>query len=224
MRVAGLLLFTYFAGSINFAIIALRLLGKEDPRTRFSGNAGTTNVYRQAGKGWAAVVLLLDVGRAAALAVLALAFLRAEWVPWVGLTLVTGNRFPLFHGFRGGKGVAGYLGFMCPLSPGGAVLACLVWVLVQRVVRLPFIASFFMVLILGGAAIYASGAQAIPVAGTAATVLLVVFNHRGNILSLKKGGQLPVFTGAVVSGKRDDKRNDNRGQGEQGSVEAVEKK
>ena len=63
MRFTGLLLLAYLAGSINFAIIVLRLLGKEDPRTTFSGNAGTTNVYRQAGKGWAVLVLLLDVGR-----------------------------------------------------------------------------------------------------------------------------------------------------------------
>ncbi len=95
MRLAGLLLFTYLAGSINFAIIVLRLLGKEDPRTKFSGNAGTTNVYRQAGWGWAAVVLLLDVGRAAALAALALALLPFAFVPWIGLALVAGNRFPL---------------------------------------------------------------------------------------------------------------------------------
>jgi len=193
MRFAGLLLLTYLAGSVNFAIIVLGLLGKEDPRTTFSGNAGTTNVYRQAGKGWAALVLILDVGRAAGLAALAMVFLPFDWVPWVGLALVAGNRFPCFHGFRGGKGVAGYLGFILPIMPWGAALSCLVWVLVHRVVRIPFIASFFMILILGGAAAVASGARAVPIAGTVATVLLIVFNHMGNILSLRRGGgQLPI--------------------------------
>jgi glycerol-3-phosphate acyltransferase PlsY len=184
MRVSGLLFLTYLAGSVNFAIIALGLLGKADPRTAFSGNAGTTNVYRQAGKGWAAVVLLLDVGRAAALALLAMTFISAAWVSWVGLALVMGNRFPLFHGFRGGKGVAGYLGFILPIMPWGAALACLVWVLVHQVVRIPFIASFLMILVLGGAAVAVSGAQAVAIAGTAATVLLIIFNHKENILSL----------------------------------------
>ena len=80
MRLALILLFAYFAGSINFAIILLGLLGKEDPRTKFSGNAGTTNVYRQAGRGLAAVVLLLDAGRAVGLAALALYFLPAALV------------------------------------------------------------------------------------------------------------------------------------------------
>jgi glycerol-3-phosphate acyltransferase PlsY len=184
MRLAELILFAYLAGSINFAIIVLGLLGKNDPRTLFSGNAGTTNVFRQAGLRWAALVLILDVGRAVGLAALALAFLHAALVPWVGLSLVAGNRFPLFHRFRGGKGVAGYLGFTFPIAPWGVVLACLIWVAVHRVVRLPFIASFCMILILGGATIMAIGAQGMTIAGSAATLLLIVFNHKGNIRSL----------------------------------------
>jgi glycerol-3-phosphate acyltransferase PlsY len=184
MRLAGLLLLTYVIGSINFAILVLRLLGKEDPRTQFSGNAGTTNVYRQAGRGWAAVVLLLDTGRAVALAALALHLLPFTQVPWIGFVLVVGNRFPCFHGFRGGKGVAGYLGFTVLISPWAAALSCLVWVIVHRIVRIPFIASFFMILTLGGAVVVASGGEAAAIAGTVATVLLIVFNHRKNIVTL----------------------------------------
>lgn len=184
MGAAGLLVLTYLVGSVNFAIILLRLLGKEDPRTQFSGNAGTTNVYRQAGRGWAAVVLILDAGRAVALAAWALGLLPFAYVPWIGFVLVAGNRFPCFHGFRGGKGVAGYLGFTIPISPLGVALACLVWVIVHRIVRIPFIASFFMIAILGGAAVAASGGEALPIAGTVATVLLIVVNHRRNIATL----------------------------------------
>ncbi len=184
MRLAGLLLLTYLIGSINFAIIVLRLLGKEDPRTQFSGNAGTTNVYRQAGRGWAAVVLILDAGRAVALSALALGLLPFAFVPWIGFALVAGNRFPCFHGFRGGKGVAGYLGFTILISPWGAALSCLIWVIVHRIVRIPFIASFFMILTLGAAGVAASGGEALPIAGTVATVLLIVSNHRKNIITL----------------------------------------
>ena len=184
MRPAGLLLLTYLIGSINFAIIVLRLLGKEDPRTQFSGNAGTTNVYRQAGRGWAAVVLLLDIGRAVALAALALDLLPFAFVPWIGFALVAGNRFPCFHGFRGGKGVAGYLGFTILISPWGAALSCLIWVIVHRIVRIPFIASFFMILTLGAAVVAASGGETLPIAGTVATAVLIVFNHRKNIVTL----------------------------------------
>ncbi len=183
MRLAGLLLLSYLIGSINFAILLLRLLGKEDPRTQFSGNAGTTNVYRQAGRGWAAVVLLLDAGRAIAFAALALDLLPFDFVPWIGFALVAGNRFPCFHGFRGGKGVAGYLGFTALISPWAAALSCFIWVIVHRIVRIPFIASFFMILTLGAGVVAASGGEAAPIAGTAATVLLIVFNHRKNIVT-----------------------------------------
>ena len=184
MRLAGMVLFAYLAGSVNFAIITLRLLGKEDPRTRFSGNAGTTNVYRQAGWEWAAVVLLLDVGRAAALAAVAMVILPNAHVPWIGLALVAGNGFPCFHGFRGGKGVASYLGFVVPISPWGAAAACLAWVAVHKIVRRPFIASFCMILVLGRAVAAAGGTGALPIAGTVATVAFIVFNHKRNIAAL----------------------------------------
>ncbi len=184
MRLALILLFSYFAGSINFAIILLGLLGKEDPRTKFSGNAGTTNVYRQAGRGWAAVILLLDAGRAVGLAALALYFLPAALVPWVGTALVAGNRFPCFHRFQGGKGVASFLGFTILIAPWGTVLSCLVWVVVYGIVRIPFIASFFMVLILGGATASSGDSQAVSIAGTVVTVLLIFVNHRKNIATL----------------------------------------
>ena len=184
MGVAALFVLAYLAAAVNFAIVVLHLLGKADPRTQFSGNAGTTNVFRQAGRGWAAVVLLLDVGRAVGFAALALWLLPFAWAPWIGFALVLGNRFPCFHGFRGGKGVANYLGFTVLIAPWGAALSCLVWVVVHRIVRIPFVASFFMILTLGGATVAASGGQAIPIAGTAATALFVFWNHRGNVAAL----------------------------------------
>jgi acyl phosphate:glycerol-3-phosphate acyltransferase len=183
MNLALLLLLAYLAGSINFAIIILGLLHKEDPRTKFSGNAGTTNVYRQAGRGWAAIVLFLDAGRAVGLAALALFFLPAVLLPWVGTALVAGNRFPCFHRFQGGKGVASYLGFTILIAPWGALLSCLAWVIVYGIVRIPFIASFFMVLILGGSAAWSGDSQAVSIAGTFATVLLIFLNHWKNIVT-----------------------------------------
>jgi acyl phosphate:glycerol-3-phosphate acyltransferase len=183
MRPALILLLAYLAGSVNFAIIILNLLGQEDPRMKFSGNAGTTNVYRQAGKGWAAVVLLLDAGRAIGLAALALWGLPAVLVPWVGTALVAGNRFPCFHRFQGGKGVASFMGFTIPIAPWGALLSCLVWVAVYRIVRIPFIASFFMILILGGATVLSGNSEAVSITGTAVTVLLIFFNHRKNMVA-----------------------------------------
>jgi len=174
----------YGAGSVNFAILALRASGKADPRTQFSGNAGTTNVYRMAGPVWAGVVLLLDLARALAAAAAAMHFLPAGAVPWIGLSLVLGNRFPCFHGFRGGKGVAGFLGFTILPAPVAAGLAALTWVVVHRLVRIPFIASFFMIFILAAGTMIAYDLESTAAAGTVATMLFIFLNHRQNIAAL----------------------------------------
>jgi glycerol-3-phosphate acyltransferase PlsY len=181
---AVLFFLVYIAGSINFAILVLKMIGEADPRTQFSGNAGTTNVYRQAGPAWAAVVLLLDLGRALAAAAMAVHFLPANTVPWIGLSLVMGNRFPCFHEFRGGKGVAGFLGFTILLSPVAAAVSTLIWVAVHRRVRIPFIASFFMISTLAIGTIITYNGEPVAAAGTGATVLLIILNHRKNMTAL----------------------------------------
>lgn len=184
---AVLFILVYIAGSINFAILALKVIGEADPRTRFSGNAGTTNVYRQAGLVWAAVVLLLDLGRALAAAAMAVNVLPVTAVPWIGFSLVMGNRFPCFHQFRGGKGVAGFLGFTIMLSPVAAAVSAIIWVAVHRIVRIPFIASFFMISALAIGTMIAYNFEAVAATGTIATVLLIVFNHRQNMAELLAG-------------------------------------
>ena len=138
----------YVAGSVNFSILAFRLTGREDPRRHGSGNPGATNIYRQAGFGWAAAVLALDMLRAVGVAVAAIMLLPLWQVPWVGLGLILGNRFPCFHGFNGGKGVANYLGFTLAVTPVWACLGTLAWGLAHLIWRTPFISSFAMVFIL----------------------------------------------------------------------------
>ena len=190
MKLVLIMILAYLAGSVNFSIILFRLLGRDDPRKSFSGNAGTTNVYRLAGPAWAALVLLLDVGRAVAIGLLAAAALTAGQAPWAGLALVAGNRFPCFHRFEGGKGVANYLGFTAVITPLGAGIACAAWVLVYIVVRTPFIASFAMTAILALATMAASGFAAGAVIGSCLTALFIVMNHGKNIKAWrgKKGG------------------------------------
>jgi glycerol-3-phosphate acyltransferase PlsY len=179
-----LLLLVYIAGSINFAILILKMIGRKDPRTQFSGNAGTTNVYRQAGPAWATIVLLLDLGRAAVIAGLALYLLPASCVPWIGFSLIVGNRFPCFHQFQGGKGVASFLGFTLMISPVSTTLAALLWVAVFGIVRIPFIASFFMILALAIGTVTVYNQQVAAVAGTVASALLIFYNHKRNLAAL----------------------------------------
>jgi glycerol-3-phosphate acyltransferase PlsY len=179
-------LFAYVAGSVNFAIIFFKLTGKEDPRLGFSGNAGTTNVYRQAGILWAAIVFLLDIGRAIAVAFTAICFLEKPLLPWAGFFLILGNSFPCFHGFRGGKGVANYLGFTVLIAPWAALLSAAIWLAVYGIVRTTFIASFFMIFTLACGQVFTLGWNFSVVTGALATFLLILFNHRKNILNYRK--------------------------------------
>ena len=181
---AVLFLLSYVAASVNFAILLLRAIGKGDPRDSYSGNAGTTNVYRQAGPLWAALVLLLDLGRGAALAALAAHLLLPEGVPWIGLGLVAGNRFPCFHGFRGGKGVASFMGFALVIAPLATGLAALLWVAVYGIVRIPFVASFFMILALAIGIITVYNQSNTAVAGAVAAAALIFYNHKRNVMNL----------------------------------------
>lgn len=100
-HVAVLFIVAYLAGSVSFSIVLFKILGKDDPRNMFSGNAGVMNVYRQAGFFTAALVLLLDMARAMAIALVATLALPSDFVPWICLGLILGNRFPCFHNFRG---------------------------------------------------------------------------------------------------------------------------
>jgi glycerol-3-phosphate acyltransferase PlsY len=184
MIVALLLALAYFAGSVNFSIVLFRILGKDDPRYHFSGNAGVTNVYRQAGIFWAGIVLILDVGRALAIAAAALYLLDKPLVPWVGLALIVGNSYPCFHGFQGGKGVASYIGFTAALSPVSSILSCIVWLIVFIIFRIPFVASFCMILTIAAEIIITYNHTPVFISGVMATVLLIFYNHKSNIRSL----------------------------------------
>jgi len=178
----ALLLLAYIAGSINFSILVFKLLGKEDPRSAFSKNPGAFNVYRQAGKGWAAIVLILDMGRAAFISLLGLLVLPLQYLPWVALVLILGNRFPCFHGFRGGKGVGNYLGFTAVLSPLAVGLSMLVWLLIYKFAKEAFIGSFGMLAVLALGTMARCQWQPLAVAGTLATVGMIYFFHRTNVL------------------------------------------
>jgi glycerol-3-phosphate acyltransferase PlsY len=181
----------YLIGSVNFSIFLFHILKKEDPRKHGSGNAGATNVYRQAGLGWALAVLILDMGRAVLLAVLSMYLLNSGYVAWVGFGLIMGNRFPCFHKFKGGKGVANYLGFTVAISPVAALISAFGWAMVFLIFRIPFISSFLMVLILAGGTIISYEYDPGAVSGAVATAVLIYWSHKRNIIELMKNPNNP---------------------------------
>ena len=172
----------YMAGSINVPIILFRLMGKQDPRSHFSKNPGAANVRRQAGLFWAAVVLALDVARAAGIAWAAGFFCQPGAVPWIGFGLITGNLFPCFHGFKGGKGVANYLGFSLFFIPWIGLASGAAWGVVYAIFRIPFVSSFVMTAILAAGMLVHFQWNLMAAAGTCATLILIYFSHRSNIM------------------------------------------
>jgi glycerol-3-phosphate acyltransferase PlsY len=137
----GVAVGAYLLGSIPFGLILTRLAGLGDIRQVGSGNIGATNVLRTGRRGLAAGTLLLD-GAKGALAVQAAGLLvGARWEPLAAMAAVVGHCFPVWLGFRGGKGVATGLGVLLALDWRVGVCVCLIWLAVALVTRLSSAAS-----------------------------------------------------------------------------------
>jgi acyl phosphate:glycerol-3-phosphate acyltransferase len=141
----GLLLLTavlgYLLGSIPFGVLVTRAMGLGDLRRIGSGNIGATNVLRTGNKGAALATLLLDGGKGA-LAVLLARWLLAEDAAQVaGLAAFLGHLFPVWLGFKGGKGVATFLGLLLALNWMVGALVCLTWLVAAAVGRISSVAA-----------------------------------------------------------------------------------
>ncbi len=181
MSLVPLLFLAYLLGSLQAGVLVSRWAGKPDPRSAHSGNPGATNVYRTAGPGWAALVLALDVGRAALVGWLARSWVPAVQLPVVCAALLLGNFLPLFHGFRGGKGVASLLGYVVGAGAHAAVgVALVAWVVGRFVTGEVFLGSFAMVAVLAAGLGLESGG----IWGGAGSFLAgsaVIWRHRANL-------------------------------------------
>lgn len=128
-RGVAILLGAYLLGSVSFSYLIVKFLQGRDVRTVGSGNAGATNVMRAAGKAPALLALLLDVGKGVAAVTLSrLLEAPAVLVGGAAFAVILGHVFPIFFGFRGGKGVATAAGAMGALDLMALALALLVFV------------------------------------------------------------------------------------------------
>lgn len=114
---AAMIVGAYLLGSIPFGLLITRLLGGPDPRQGGSGNIGATNVTRLAGRSAGVATLFLDAAKGAVPMALALVYLPDWPAAAVGLAAFLGHIFPLYLGFKGGKGVATALGVLAAASP-----------------------------------------------------------------------------------------------------------
>jgi len=177
----------YLAGSVPFGLLIARLKGNVDLRRVGSGNIGATNVLRAVGKGAAALTLVGDIGKGAAAVVLARALgASSPVVAAVALAAVLGHLFPIFLGFRGGKGVATTLGVVLAAMPVVGGLLLLVWLLIAVVWRYSSLAVLAAAAALPALAWLLDGRPVMVLFG-AVSAGLIFWRHRENIERLRHG-------------------------------------
>lgn len=181
----------YLIGSLSFAVIVSKYYGMDDPRTYGSGNPGATNVLRSGKKKAAALTLLGDALKGLVAVVLARCLqdalnLSDISIAAVAVAALVGHMWPLFFGFKGGKGVATALGVLLALSPATALVCAAIWLVMAfgfkvsslaalvATVAAPLVAFWLMP--------YPSWAWA-----TVVIAVLVLYRHKSNIQNLLQG-------------------------------------
>src|SRR5215510_6810306 len=131
----------YLCGSIPFGVILTRLAGTQDIRSVGSGNIGATNVLRTGNKALAAATLLGDMLKGTAAVLIALYFFNRNLALVAGLGAFVGHLFPVWLGFKGGKGVATYIGVLIGLYWPAALAFCVIWLSIAAASRYSSLAA-----------------------------------------------------------------------------------
>ena len=188
------MLFSYASGSIPFGLILTKLFYGKDIRKLGSGNIGATNVLRTGNKTLAIITLILDALKGYIPVMLTLNYFP-EFIQLSALMSFLGHLFPLWLKFKGGKGVATYLGILIAISTQLSILFIFSWIIVSLIFRYSSVSSMFSsftVLIVS--VIRDSVNNAInPVFDTVNNInvllfvlfILIIFTHRKNIFNLK---------------------------------------
>ncbi len=175
----------YQMGSVPFGILMARAFGLGDLRKVGSGNIGATNVLRTGNRTAAALTLGLDAAKGAAAVLIARAAgLAEDAAALAGLAAFLGHLFPVWIGFRGGKGVATFLGTLLALAPLAGVAACATWLVTAAVFRISSLSA------LVAAALAPLYMLALGEGGALAAALmaaLVYVRHGANIARLRAG-------------------------------------
>ena len=186
----AMLLAGYLLGSIPSAYLLVRAAGRGDVRRVGSGNVGATNAMRAAGWKLALLVAVLDVGKG----VLAVVLMRAvtadpAWAAAAGLAAVLGHCFPVWLSFSGGKGVATAAGAIGSLALAPVAAVAGVWVVLLALTRVVSLSSVIAAAVFPVAFHYLVRPP-LPVSlCAAATVLVIIYRHRDNLVRLVRGDE-----------------------------------
>jgi glycerol-3-phosphate acyltransferase PlsY len=175
----------YFMGSISFAVVLSRLFALPDPRSYGSGNPGATNVLRTGSKRVAALTLLGDGGKGW-LAVWIAALVEPAAVPYAGVAVFLGHLFPVFHGLKGGKGVATAAGVLLAFNLWLGLATLASWLAIFAFFRVSSLAALVASLFAPFYAFWLFGLHPVFPAVVAIAVLLL-WRHKDNIRRLMAG-------------------------------------
>ena len=189
----------YLLGSIVGSLLVGRLRGGIDIRHLGSGNAGGTNALRTQGKWFAFWVLLIDIGKGwLATGLLACARIPgipvapADWRPWgvavCGIAVMLGHVYPLWHGFRGGKGVATLVGAVLGAAPALLVPVLMIWLVAVILFGFVGLASILGAMTFAAAAATSGSPSRIPLLTFAVlSAVLIGYTHRANVARMLAG-------------------------------------
>lgn len=197
LTIALALVAAYIVGSIDFAVIVARMHGV-DIHEVGSGNPGASNVLRSIGRLPAAMVMFGDTMKGfigAALGMIAAGSLnpQIEWAFLAGFMGVIGHCYPVFHRFRGGKGVATGLGVLAWTVWLVAVVAVVSWLILVKATKTASVSSLIVIAGSIPLAIW-QGVTGMSLVWLLATVVLVVWRHKGNIQRVLTGSEQKVQT------------------------------
>ena len=176
----------YLCGTIPFGLLLTRAAGLGDVRKIGSGNIGATNVLRTGNKGLAAATLILDALKGTIPAVV-FARYGAEAGALAGFAAFIGHLFPVWLGFKGGKGVATYLGVLIGLAWQAALVFAAVWLVMALLLRYSSLSALTACIVVP-VALYFMGHTEYALA-FAVMSLLVFFKHKANISRLLAGNE-----------------------------------
>ena len=191
MQTVLIVLAAYLLGSVSFAIVVSRVLALPDPRSYGSKNPGATNVLRSGSKAAAVLTLIGDAGKgwlAVWLASLVAGTPGAAGLaaPLAGLAAFAGHLFPVFHRFRGGKGVATAAGVLLGFDPWLGLATIMSWVVIVLFFRISSLAALVAALFAPAYAWWLFGLRPL-LAVVSAIALLLIWRHRANIGRLVAG-------------------------------------
>ncbi len=192
MILAATLALAYLLGSIPFSFVVARAFGVKDVREAGSGNVGATNVMRTAGRTAGLLALLLDAAKGAMAVLLAVRFAATpELASLAAAAAVIGHMFPVWLGFRGGKGVATGAGAFLPLAPQATGIGLATFVVVAASTRFVSLGSVAGTVALA-ASTFALGAH--PALRWSASLVgaLIVWRHRSNLERILRGDESRV--------------------------------